>query len=59
MRFDLLCFLAGVLGIAVLLVCYSQLEETLPHQKPIDTSVSGSAFSKQTRTSSPGTLEVS
>ena len=45
MHFDVLCLLAGMLGLVILLVCYFQLEETLPNQgKLLDTSVSGLAF---------------
>ena len=42
MHFEILCLLAGLLGLVILLVCYVQLEETLPSQgRLLDTSVSG------------------
>ncbi|CAE7833726.1 unnamed protein product [Symbiodinium necroappetens] len=54
MHFDVLCLLAGMLGLVILLVCYFQLEETLPNQGTIlDTSVSGLLRSSFKELSSP------
>jgi len=36
MRFDLLCMMAGLLGLAILASCYLFLEETLKEKKGRD-----------------------